>query len=68
MYILYNLAYLFFQNQDAVLSLPQNVKMILVLGIGVMFVTSLLTRLKDLAGFALTLFLIYWACTYFGIL
>lgn len=68
MYLIYNLAYLFFQNKDAILSLPQEVKIVVVLGIGAMFITSFLSRLKELFGFAVVLFLAYFACTYFGIL
>ena len=59
---------LFLENQDAILALPTEVKTIAMITLALWIGTSVLHRAKKLLEFALLATVIYFACTYLGII
>ena len=62
------LLYLFLQNQDAILSLPQEIKIILVISLAITIGTSLIKKAWRFAKIAAIVALIYFALSSTGVL
>lgn len=64
----YFLYQLFLENQDAILALPTEVKTIAMITLALWVGTSVIRRAKKLLEFAVLATIIYFACTYLGII
>lgn len=65
---MYWLTYLILNNKDAILSLPTEVKTIVLIALGLMFGSSIIRGAAKLLKFTVVAAVIYFACTTFGIL
>lgn len=64
-YFLYRL---FVENQNAIIALPTEVKTIAMITLGLWIGTSLMRKAKQLLEFAIIATIIYFACTFLGII
>lgn len=68
MYSYFWIGNILYQNKDAILALPSEVKMIALITFILMFGAGILKKAKHLIKCAIVAVLIYLAMTYFGII
>lgn len=64
----YSLLQLFEQNQDALLALPSEAKTILMISVIILFGSSLVRKAWKLAKIVAVVAIVYFACTYIGLI
>lgn len=62
------LFYLLYENKNAILSLPHEVKMILMVSLAIMFGAGIMKKAYKFIKITAIITIIYFALTYFGIL
>lgn len=68
MYSYFWIGNILYQNKDAILALPYEVKVIALITLALMFGTSIIKKAKNLLKFAIIATVLYFVLTYFGIL
>lgn len=65
---MYSIAWVLLQNKDALLALPEWAKTLCLVGIVWMFVSAVLKQIKGLLWVAIIAAIVYFGCTYFGVI